>query len=429
MPCLYQPDIQDGYICINCGCFLASLYEKYGEFHIRLSLCSNCGMIADKYIEYDNVLLFIDLILLKPTAYRHTIYNVFLAPKREPFTESSSSRKLVNNGSTASDSDSNKYISLSPVVFRLGILMLLFEVYITWAYQEKGYIESEEHTSLIAKLVLGSPIQYSYFLTSTIAQNALLCMFLTYFSMMWLPFDCNNDVFDGTPTPRSSFSLGPGAYPLSFTLQNQSQTSTIRERTQLNNERPTLFSRTSYNSTHKQVSLDYPKNHKPTYIRIFQVIVATVLISNIIKLFPIVMLIWPYDSPILFATRLLVRIVHLLLLIEAIHIVMIDPKGTKRKHTRNILSSSSSTSSPSLAYINAQTVLAPQPIVNDYYVIIFIVLVSDLVRFLISHVIVAFFASAVWGVSVRAIGVDDWRMIKVGFAMLEELGIYLLGKV
>ena len=32
--------------------------------------------VADKYIEYDNVILFLDIMLLKPQAYRHLMYNI-----------------------------------------------------------------------------------------------------------------------------------------------------------------------------------------------------------------------------------------------------------------------------------------------------------------------------------------------------------------
>lgn len=155
--------VQGNYICIHCGSFLPALYEQYGGGHIRLSLCQYCNNVADKYIEYDNVLLFIDLILIKPCAYRHTIYNVFLSSSFSETSEdqkgrfvvpssskSNKSSKVTNSQSSLSSSldavvspkDTSKSFrsstSLIPLVFRLGILMLLFEVYVTWAYQEKA---------------------------------------------------------------------------------------------------------------------------------------------------------------------------------------------------------------------------------------------------------------------------------------------------
>lgn len=34
-----------------------------------------CGLLADKYIEYDPVIVFVDLILIEKPAYRHLLYN------------------------------------------------------------------------------------------------------------------------------------------------------------------------------------------------------------------------------------------------------------------------------------------------------------------------------------------------------------------
>lgn len=431
MGCIIQPDIQEGYICINCGEFLPTLYEKYGEFHIRLSPCQHCNSIADKYIEYDNVLLFIDLILLKPTAYRHTIYNVFLAPNKEPFaqalkrTQSQTVKPLTNEASRS------QHNQLTPLVFRLGILMMLFEVYITWAYQEKGYLENKEHTSLIIKLVLGSPLQYAYFLSTTILQNALLCVFLTYWGLIWLPFGCNtlyqdyqhSNLRSSSPETVFQSQSTPTCYTQAQILRNQSYRGYNSLQTPTRHQ---VFDRAVPSSQRLDNYSDHIKiNHnqsKPSFVRVLNVMTATVLISNIIKLFPIVMLIWPYDSPILSATRIMVRIVHLLLLVEAIHIVFIDPKNHKTRHT--LLLSSQATLSAMYASANVA-----QSSSNDYYCIIMVVLASEFFRFLISHVTIAFLASAVWGVSVREIGLDDWRMIKVGFSMVEDLGEYLLSQL
>ena len=34
-----------------------------------------CGHVADKYIEYDPVVIFLDALLHKPQAYRHMLFN------------------------------------------------------------------------------------------------------------------------------------------------------------------------------------------------------------------------------------------------------------------------------------------------------------------------------------------------------------------
>lgn len=64
-------------ICIECTEPVWSLYTQYSTSNIRLTACPRCNKFADKYIEYDNVLIFVDILLLKPQAYRHLVFNVF----------------------------------------------------------------------------------------------------------------------------------------------------------------------------------------------------------------------------------------------------------------------------------------------------------------------------------------------------------------
>nr|CAI5855488.1 unnamed protein product [Callosobruchus analis] len=63
------------YICINCGSPITNLFKKYSETVLKLTDCSICGEIADKYVEYDTVIIIIDLILLNISAYRHILFN------------------------------------------------------------------------------------------------------------------------------------------------------------------------------------------------------------------------------------------------------------------------------------------------------------------------------------------------------------------
>jgi Arv1-like family len=48
---------------------------------IRLSRCEHCHEVADRYIEYDFVLCFLDLVLAKVSVYRHFLFNSL------PYTE------------------------------------------------------------------------------------------------------------------------------------------------------------------------------------------------------------------------------------------------------------------------------------------------------------------------------------------------------
>ncbi|KAL3276371.1 hypothetical protein HHI36_011755 [Cryptolaemus montrouzieri] len=63
------------YLCINCGNKVGSLFRKYSPTVLKLTNCEKCHRIADKYVEYDVIILIIDLILLQQKAYRHILFN------------------------------------------------------------------------------------------------------------------------------------------------------------------------------------------------------------------------------------------------------------------------------------------------------------------------------------------------------------------
>ncbi|EGP88098.1 unnamed protein product [Zymoseptoria tritici ST99CH_1A5] len=104
-------------ICIECRYPVATLYTTYSKADdkalgkgVRLTQCPRCKRFADKYVEHDFVVLFIDLVLIKPQVYRHLLFN-----------------RLGREDDT-----------LDPSIKRLGVLLLLFDVYLTWARIEKA---------------------------------------------------------------------------------------------------------------------------------------------------------------------------------------------------------------------------------------------------------------------------------------------------
>ncbi|KAJ2490234.1 sterol homeostasis protein [Coemansia sp. RSA 2050] len=97
-------------VCIECGFPVSSLYTEYGVGHIRLTQCEHCKSFADKYVEHDVVIVFIDMLLHKPQVYRHLLVNKL--EFRQPFIERN--------------------------VAKLGILLVLFNVYIDWFRLEEG---------------------------------------------------------------------------------------------------------------------------------------------------------------------------------------------------------------------------------------------------------------------------------------------------
>jgi lipid intermediate transporter len=62
-------------ICIECRHPVKTLWregagDKSSGHNIRLTVCKNCGRFCDKYVEHDFVVLFIDLVLIKPQVIR-----------------------------------------------------------------------------------------------------------------------------------------------------------------------------------------------------------------------------------------------------------------------------------------------------------------------------------------------------------------------
>lgn len=178
-------------ICVLCKHPVASTHSTYKGDYIKLLVCDKCHNVVDKYIEYDNVLLFLDILLLKPQAYRHFCYN-FMEPL----------------GGQA-----------GRILARFFAIMVLFEVYLQWAYEEK----KSEHGKLIFH-VLQQPlaVQYLVFIVQVIVRNIVFIGIIMAVSQWW-----NR----GTPA-------------------------------------------------------------------LLVVVATTVLVANGIKLVPILMLIWPYDTTI-----------------------------------------------------------------------------------------------------------------------------------
>lgn len=110
-----------------------------------------------------------------------------------------------------------------------------------------------------------------------------------------------------------------------------------------------------------------------------------------------------------------VRIVHIYLLIEAVHIVFIDTKNTRQKYNRR------------WAMIKGVPNTQFQSS-SDYYRIAAIVILSELSTIVISNSIIAIIASLCCGVGISDIGKDYLKMFSVGVKMLKELMEYTLGE-
>ncbi|KAI0187354.1 Arv1-like family-domain-containing protein [Xylaria flabelliformis] len=135
-------------ICIECRHPVRTLWTQYSgagdaSSNIRLTVCRNCGRFCDKYVEHDFVVLFIDLVLIKPQVYRHLLHNTLMR-------------------------DGDKF---DPSIIRLGTLLLLFDVYLTWARIEKQESAPTGGSNLGALANQPIVFQYLFFL--------ILCTFST----------------------------------------------------------------------------------------------------------------------------------------------------------------------------------------------------------------------------------------------------------
>lgn len=110
--------------CVGCGAVLpkdASLYTLYAGTYICLSKCPACKRIADPYIEYDGYLLFIEMVLHRPEAYRHLLFNRFA----QTFRDATEGTQRVH--------PRDAFMSVRRAEFwRLAFLLVLFEAYLAY---------------------------------------------------------------------------------------------------------------------------------------------------------------------------------------------------------------------------------------------------------------------------------------------------------
>jgi lipid intermediate transporter len=62
-------------VCVECGSPVAELYKEFSKGNIRLTKCDVCKKFADKYVEMEPMIVFLDMMLLKPKVYRHVLKN------------------------------------------------------------------------------------------------------------------------------------------------------------------------------------------------------------------------------------------------------------------------------------------------------------------------------------------------------------------
>ncbi|CAI7661316.1 unnamed protein product [Penicillium glandicola] len=296
-------------ICIECSYPVSHLYSAYSRADdrsqgkgVRLTQCPRCQRFADKYVEYDFVVLFIDLVLIKPQVYRHLLFN-----------------RLGR--------DDNQF---DRSIIRLGVLLLLFDVYLTWARLEKD-------PSLATTFLSRAPIivQYLFFLSlnaaATLAHHLtvrLLASFLVPQSRRYSGPDSNSNAninpstkFTGDATPFPSGPPTPTMHPSpsGVPINPHSQNPANPPASQLNpTSTPTSYSEvtspTDLSPPPQGISMGPPPRPAPPLRRASTAplqniqplppptaaspaaISTALLVSSCAKLFPILLVIWGADG-------------------------------------------------------------------------------------------------------------------------------------
>lgn len=151
-------------ICVECSYpDIQCLHSEFQSKYVRLTICPQCSEVADRYVEFDNVILFLDIMLLKPQAYRHLAFNVV-------------EDRLFSLFGLAPVSFFERYKALN----RFIVLSILFEVYLMWAYEEK----STTHSLMKAQILQYSAAwQYSLFIIQQLVEKLTLCSLVIFVFM------------------------------------------------------------------------------------------------------------------------------------------------------------------------------------------------------------------------------------------------------
>ncbi|RCK57585.1 Protein ARV1 [Candida viswanathii] len=222
-------------ICIECGYpEIDCLYSRYKSEYIKLTVCPKCNKIADKYIEYDSVILFLDILLLKKQAYRHLSYNV---TEQEVITSTHSAHNYTK-------------------IIRMFLLILSLEVYLTWANEEISPVHSKFINLVLTR---GIMFQYLFFIVKLGVENVVLNASLQVVLRVWL----------------------------------------------------------KWGQTRREVNGNIPEGAVFAYKTV--VLLVTTMVSGSIKLFPILMFIWPYDN--LAITKKFIKSIAFFNIVEAVKIV------------------------------------------------------------------------------------------------------------
>lgn len=239
-------------ICIECGNpDIECLYSRYKSEYIKLTVCQQCHKISDKYIEYDLVILFLDILLLKKQAYRHLVYNRMESEILDQLSSQQQRGEQQQNHHWRKLID---WFQIYKLHIRRLFVIILFEVYLKWANEER----KTTHRLIIHAILSQSMLtQYLFFIMKLVIEQ-----FIFNFCIIGL-------------------------------FRNYCGWGQLR------------------------LNKNIPDNHQFGYSN--TVLLSTVMVSSSIKLFPILMLIWPYDRSTI--SQPLINTICFINIVEALRVI------------------------------------------------------------------------------------------------------------
>lgn len=208
-------------ICTHCCHPVKSLYVAYSNNHIKLTDCPSCQNVVDSYVEYDNVLLFIDLLLLKPEAYRHLVFNSLESQlSKYPKWKVNEKGAGFLGRLKLFVSNLRNWLLKFDRLNRIWILTIAFEVYLVWASEERKYQTYYSHYSVNTNLLMNDVLQkdalsqYTYFAIYSIIDISLLHNVTQYLLIHWLDWGTSNDYAKDVISYTILLSYGAKIFPI-----------------------------------------------------------------------------------------------------------------------------------------------------------------------------------------------------------------------
>ncbi|KZV61648.1 Arv1-domain-containing protein [Peniophora sp. CONT] len=169
-------------LCVSCAQPVPHLYTVYQSANnVRLEQCPACHSFADPYVEHDNLIVLLDLILLKRGVYRHLLFNRG-SPPRYAATKPGPD-DTAGNATTADHTTDNARWMLT---LRVGLAVVFIDSFIRWSELRPRSDSQEPWTTedahLFARVLLGCLVETLTFHAGITASSFIVLSFHDWFA-------------------------------------------------------------------------------------------------------------------------------------------------------------------------------------------------------------------------------------------------------